>query len=77
MRLLEGLRSGRESLREVVAALEADVEAMYELIDRYDGERSNAQENTFSEQEQQTGNAVCEIFYVVIILTTACHFGLQ
>eukprot|EP00112_Aurelia_sp_Birch-Aquarium-sp1_P001578 Seg1172.3 transcript_id=Seg1172.3/GoldUCD/mRNA.D3Y31 product="E3 ubiquitin-protein ligase HUWE1" protein_id=Seg1172.3/GoldUCD/D3Y31 len=57
MRLLEGLRSGRESLREVVAALEADVEAMYELIDRYDGERSNAQENNYSEQEQQTGNA--------------------
>ena len=70
MRLLEGLRSGRESLREVVAALEADVEAMYELIDRYDGERSNAQENNFSEQGQQTGNAVSEPHDSVVLWTT-------
>ena len=58
MRLLEGLRSGRESLREVVAALEADVEAMYELIDRYDGERSATQGNNSAESEQQATNAV-------------------
>lgn len=59
MRLLEGLRSGRESLREVVAALEADVEAMYELIDRYDGERNATQGNNSTDSEQQMSNSVC------------------
>ena len=59
MRLLEGLRSGRESLREVVAALEADVEAMYELIDRYDGERNAAQASNSADSEQQSSNSVC------------------
>ena len=58
MRLLEGLRSGRESLREVVAALEADVEAMYELIDRYDGERNATQGSSSTDSEQQSANSV-------------------
>jgi len=57
MRLLEGLRSGRESLREVVAALEADVEAMYELIDRYDGERNATQGSSSTDSEQQSANS--------------------
>ena len=58
MRLLEGLRSGRESLREVVAALEADVEAMYELIDRYEGDRNTAQGSSSTDSEQQSVNPV-------------------
>lgn len=58
MRLLEGLRSGRESLRDVVSALEADVEAMYELIDRYDGERESNQATTSAAQNQRTADTV-------------------
>ena len=36
-RLIERLHHGGSSLREVVAALEADMEAMYEMIDRFGG----------------------------------------
>ena len=35
--MIERLHHGRSSLREVVAALEADMEAMYEMIDRFGG----------------------------------------
>ncbi|XP_065656940.1 E3 ubiquitin-protein ligase HUWE1 isoform X2 [Hydra vulgaris] len=35
IRLIERLQHGGSSLREVVAALEADMEAMYEMIDRF------------------------------------------
>eukprot|EP00794_Sanderia_malayensis_P006098 gene6098-6802_t len=60
MRLLHGLRSGRESLRDVVAALEADVEAMYELIDRYDGERTNQPSRAQQQQQQQAAGSSAE-----------------
>jgi len=36
-RLIERLHHGGSSLREVVAALEADMEAMYDMIDRFGG----------------------------------------
>ena len=62
MRLLEGLRSGRESLREVVAALEADVEAMYELIDRYDGERSGGQSSSNNAEPEAPSTSQVRFF---------------
>lgn len=73
MRLLEGLRSGRESLREVVAALEADVEAMYELIDRYEGDRSTAQGSSSTDAGQQSVNSVyktskCISYFLILTI---------
>ncbi|XP_066927721.1 E3 ubiquitin-protein ligase HUWE1-like isoform X2 [Clytia hemisphaerica] len=41
-RLIERLHHGGSSLREVVAALEADMEAMYDMIDRFGGGNAGA-----------------------------------
>ena len=53
MRLIERLNSGRGNLREVVAALEADVEAMYEIIDRFGGRRGQGGGSGAGQQQQQ------------------------
>ncbi len=70
MRLLYGLRSGRESLRDVVAALEADVEAMYELIDRYDGERGSSSAAPRGEQDQATATTATPAITAASTTTT-------
>ena len=58
IQLIQRLHHGGGSLHEVVAALEADMEAMYEMIDRYGGGGgSNTADNSGVTSSNNTNDA--------------------
>ena len=61
IQLIQRLHHGGGSLHEVVAALEADMEAMYEMIDRYGGGgSSNTADNSGATSSNNTNDANSE-----------------
>ena len=67
IRLIERLQHGGSSLREVVAALEADMEAMYEMIDRFGGGTSNSGESLRTSTEPTNQPPVSALFVYFIL----------